>query len=84
MFGDGVDGRIFYAESAEMRRGDKRLAKIYEFLLFDGTGKQVTMQDLAGDPRVDLRLGSGTDGELYILSKANGKIWKVTGARHVR
>ena len=42
------------------------------------------MQDLAGDPRVDLRFGSGGDGELYMLSKANGKIWKVTGAARVR
>jgi glucose/arabinose dehydrogenase len=84
VFGDGVDGRIFHADTAEMRLGNKHLAKIYEFLLLDGTGKQVTMQDLAGDRRVDLRFGSGADGELYILSKANGKVWKVTGVRHIR
>jgi hypothetical protein len=42
------------------------------------------MQELAGDPRVDLRFGSDGIGELYVLSKANGKIWKVTGARRVR
>jgi hypothetical protein len=34
-----------------------------------------------GDARVDLRFGSDADGELYLVSKANGKIWKVTGAR---
>ncbi|HEY6424063.1 MAG TPA: hypothetical protein VIY28_12610, partial [Pseudonocardiaceae bacterium] len=83
VFGDGVDGRVFYTDASEMRRGDKNLAKIHEFRLLDGTGKQVTMQNLAGDSRVDLRFGSGGDGELYILSKANGKIWKVTGARRV-
>jgi hypothetical protein len=33
----------------------------------------------AGDARVDLRFGIDRAGELYILSKANGKIWKVTG-----
>ncbi|MGH3754493.1 MAG: PQQ-dependent sugar dehydrogenase [Pseudonocardiaceae bacterium] len=84
VFGDGVDGRIFYADAAEMRRGAKRLATVYEFLLLDGTGRQVTMHDLAGDSRVDLRFGSDGAGELYILAKANGKIWKVTGARRVR
>jgi glucose/arabinose dehydrogenase len=84
VFGDGVDGRIFYADSAALRRGTKHLAKIYEFLLRDDTGKQMTIHDLAGDPRVDLRFGSDGDGELYILSKANGKIWKVTGAHNVR
>ncbi|MGH4004992.1 MAG: PQQ-dependent sugar dehydrogenase, partial [Pseudonocardiaceae bacterium] len=84
VFGDAVDGRIFYADAGEMRRGTGILAKVYEFLLLDGTGRQVTMQDLAGDSRVDLRFGSGGDGELYMLSKANGKIWKVTGAARVR
>jgi hypothetical protein len=39
----------------------------------------VTMQQLAGSSRVDLRFGIDSQGELYILSKANGKIWKVAG-----
>jgi hypothetical protein len=72
------------ADAGEMRRGAEHLAKVYGFLLLDDTGKQVTMQDLAGDPRVDLRFGSSGDGELYMLSEANGKIWKVTGAGRVR
>ena len=83
VFGDGVDGRIFYTDAEQMRRGSKHLAPIYEFVLLDDTGKQATMQELAGDSRVDLRFGSTGDGELYILSKANGKIWKVTDARPV-
>jgi hypothetical protein len=40
------------------------------------------MQDLAGDERVDLRFGTDARGELYLIAKANGKIWKVTGTRH--
>ena len=40
------------------------------------------MKALVNDPnRVDLRFGQDADGELYVLAKANGKIWKVTGAR---
>jgi len=35
------------------------------------------MQSLAGDARVDLRFGRDAAGELYVLSKANGKIWRV-------
>ena len=50
-------------------------------MLYDGSGRRVTMRDLAGDTRVDLRFGRDADGELYLLSKANGKIWKVTGTR---
>ena len=47
----------------------------------DPAGNLVTMQDLAGDQRVDLRFGRDDAGELYLLAKANGKIWKITGTR---
>jgi glucose/arabinose dehydrogenase len=80
VFGEDVRGNIFYTNAHEMRRG-KKLATIHEFSLLDGAGKRVTMADLAGDTRVDLRFGTDRAGELYVLSKANGKIWKVTGAR---
>jgi glucose/arabinose dehydrogenase len=87
VFGDIVDGRIFYTNAGEMRRGNKHLAGLYQLMLFDTTGKRVRMQDLSGvgapgDPnRVDLRFGRDGAGELYLLAKANGKIWKVTGTR---
>jgi hypothetical protein len=80
VFGDDVNGSLWFTESQEMRQGED-LATMYELMLFDESGQQVTMQDLAGDDRVDLRFGRDGDGELYILSKANGTIWKVTGVR---
>ena len=40
-----------------MRRGSDRLADAYRLMLFDRTGKRVTMPELAGDSRVDLRFG---------------------------
>jgi glucose/arabinose dehydrogenase len=80
VFGDIVDGRVFYTNEREMRRGQKP-APLYQLDLFDKTGKQVTMKDLAGDKRVDLHFGTDRLGELYLLAKANGKIWKVTGVR---
>lgn len=39
------------------------------------------MKDLAGDTRVDLHVGRDAAGELYLLSKANGTIWKIAGVR---
>jgi glucose/arabinose dehydrogenase len=81
VFGDDVNGRIFYTNAGEMRPRKPNLANIYEFMLFDTRAQRVTMQELAGDPRVDLRFGRDADGELYVLSKANGKIWRVAGAR---
>jgi hypothetical protein len=82
VFGEDVRGNIFYTEADEMRRGGKR-ATIHEFQLLDKAGRRVTMQDLAGDTRVDLRFGRDSAGELYVLAKANGKIWKVTGVRRL-
>ncbi|MGQ0483261.1 MAG: PQQ-dependent sugar dehydrogenase [Pseudonocardia sp.] len=88
VFGDGVSGRVFYTEADEMRRGSA-LAEVHELLLFDSAGAQVSMREIAGDPavllagqpRVDLRFGRDGRGELYLLSKANGKVWKITGTR---
>lgn len=86
IFGDLVDGRVFYTEASEMNRGGP-LATIHQLHLFDAAGNSVRMQDLSspgsvGDPnRVDLRFGTDAKGELYLLAKANGKMWKVTGTK---
>ncbi|SNY54713.1 Glucose/arabinose dehydrogenase, beta-propeller fold [Paractinoplanes atraurantiacus] len=87
IFGDLVAGTVFYTEASEMRRGQAP-ATIHRLHLFTPQGQSVRMQELSspgapGDPnRVDLRFGTDAKGELYILAKANGKIWKVTGAAY--
>jgi hypothetical protein len=87
VFGDIVDGRILYTNERDMVRGGP-LATIYQMMVYDQSGKRVTMQDLSGpgsigDPhRVDLRFSTDANGELYLIEKANGKIWKVIGTRH--
>ncbi|GAA3823798.1 hypothetical protein GCM10022226_50460 [Sphaerisporangium flaviroseum] len=80
VFGDIVDGRVFSTDEREMRIGAER-APIYELMIYNTAGERVTMRDLAGSPRVDFRFGRDGAGELYVLAKANGKVWKVTGAR---
>ncbi len=80
VFTDLVDGRIFYTEANEMRRG-RPAATIHQFQVYDTAGERTTMRELAGDTRVDLRFGSDRDGELYLLAKANGKVWRVTGTQ---
>lgn len=81
IFGDLVDGSVLYTNEREMRRGGPR-APIHRLMIFDTTGKRVSMQELAGDKRVDLRFGRDSKGEPFLISKANGKIWKVVGTRH--
>ncbi|MEV0611474.1 PQQ-dependent sugar dehydrogenase [Polymorphospora rubra] len=84
VFGDLVEGRVFYTEATQMRRNKDKLAKLHQLQILDQAGNRVNTQDLAGDGRVDLRFGTDADGELYLLSKANGKIWKVTDTRRVK
>ncbi|GIL36692.1 PQQ-dependent sugar dehydrogenase [Phycicoccus sp. DTK01] len=82
LFTDLVRGWVLSTRAEEMQRNDgdvEDLAPIERLRVF-ADGKQTTFQDLVGDARVDLRFGSDADGELYLISKANGKIWKVTGA----
>jgi glucose/arabinose dehydrogenase len=80
VFGDLVDGRVFYTNANEMVRGGG-LAPLYQLRLFNAAGTQTTMRTLAGTNRVDMRLGVDRAGELYVLAKANGRIWKVTATR---
>jgi hypothetical protein len=83
LFADLVDGRVMYTENREMVRG-KPSAQIHELTLFDERGNEVTTPVLAGDRRVDLRFGRDGDNELYLLAKANGKVWKITGVKLVK
>lgn len=86
VFGDGVNGRMFHIDAARMSRGSE-LAPVHELTLRED-GKQVSMREIASDPqvltagkpRVDLRLGIDRSGELYVLSKANGTVWRITAA----
>ncbi|MGH3765630.1 MAG: PQQ-dependent sugar dehydrogenase [Pseudonocardiaceae bacterium] len=78
VFADFVPERIFFSDTREMHVGGN-LARIYELSLFTDKNQRVTMEQLAGNSRADLRFGCDSHGELYVLSKANGKIWKIVG-----
>ncbi|WP_246366664.1 PQQ-dependent sugar dehydrogenase [Kibdelosporangium persicum] len=80
VFGDLVNGKLFYTNAHEMRRGQK-LAPLYQLSVTDSSGRPMTMQDFAGDRRTDIRFGTNKAGDLFVLAKANGKIWKVTGTK---
>jgi hypothetical protein len=81
IFGDLVDGRVFYLDECEMQRARGERATIHELTVLDTAGKESSVPQLVGDSRVDLHFGTDADHNLYLLAKANGKIWKVTGAR---
>lgn len=82
VFGDLVEGKVFYTVAAQMRDDQDREATVHEMQLFTTDGTRVRMTDLVGDGRVDLRFGTDSDRNLYLLAKANGTIWKVVDTRN--
>ena len=82
VFTDIVRGRVFLFDAENLQQG--RLVEIEELrLMFDGEERDVA--DVAGfvatrhyrPLRVDLRLGIDGDGELYLLTKGDGRIRKL-------
>lgn len=81
LFADLVEGRVFYANTGEMHDGGPREAQVHEVALYDTDGTRKRMTDFVGDGRVDLRFGTDSDDNLYLLTKADGKIYKVVDTR---
>ncbi|WP_374999901.1 PQQ-dependent sugar dehydrogenase [Aeromicrobium sp. CTD01-1L150] len=84
VFGDLVNGSVYSTEVKQMRRGAKKEAAITELALQDTDGNRMRMTDFTDDVRVDLRFGSDAKGDLYLLAKSNGTIWKVTDAERIK
>src|SRR5699024_3981471 len=83
LFTDIVRGTVMATEADEMVRNDgdlEDLATIDSLRVFMD-GQETTFQEIVGDDRVDLRVGADADGELYLVTKADGTIYRVTGAR---
>jgi glucose/arabinose dehydrogenase/mono/diheme cytochrome c family protein len=77
VFGDIVRGRIFYIEAADLQIGRQTVIKEMAVSL---NGTITTMIDLSGAQKVDMRFGRDHNGELYVMSKPDGKVYKVVKA----
>lgn len=78
LFGDIVQGRLFYVNTGELQRGQQ--APIYEWRI-SHKGKVQDLVELCGSKRVDLRFGRDHQGELYLFTKPDGKVYKMTGTQ---
>ena len=74
LFGDIPSGRLFYTNIADLKPGQTATPKEWFVTL---NGKQLTLQDLCGQDRVDLRFARDEQGEIYIFTKPDGKIYKL-------
>ncbi len=74
VFGEIVRGRLFYVNLNEIRDGTQ--ATIHEFsLAIDG--KPTTLKELSNANKVDMRIGQDAAGELYVLTKSDGMMYKL-------
>lgn len=79
LLGDIVNGRIFHVPEGELVLG--RQATLQELQLLR-RGTPVTLKSLVGGAsgRVDLRFGQDQGGDIYVLTKQDGKVRKLVAA----
>jgi glucose/arabinose dehydrogenase len=81
LFGDIVNGRVFHVPVADLRPGGQ--AAVKELTLLKG-GEPVTLLQLCAPStppgRADLRFGQDEGGDVFIITKQDGWIRKITAA----
>ena len=75
IFGDIANGRIFCVDNDKLILGQQAEIQELELQFAD---KLTTLQALTGNAKPDARMGEGLNGELYIFTKTDGKIYKVS------
>jgi len=78
IFGDIVSGRIF---CLDLDLETKGLQTVFELDITNETNEPGTLREWVGRRRADLRFGEDQAGELYIMTKADGKIRKIISAK---
>ena len=76
LFGDIVSGRIFFAEVDMLVNG--RLSPFAEIKLRYLGRVRSLLEIVGGDTRADLRFGMDERGEIYLLTKSDGMIRKLS------
>lgn len=78
IFGDIVNGKVFYVENSGLISG--QMSHIEEFdLEIDDVANN--FRNICKNTKTDLRFGQGANGEIYIYTKTDGKIYKVVGCK---
>ncbi len=69
-----VKGRLLYINIADLKQG--KMAEVKEWKVAKD-GEIVKFNELAGNNRVDLRFGRDANGELYLFTKPDGKVYRL-------
>lgn len=78
VFSDVTNGRFFAIDATALAIGKK--APIEEFMVAVD-GQQTTFPTLTGQSKPDLRIGLGANGDLYVMTKADGKVYRIVGLK---
>ncbi|REG83960.1 PQQ-dependent sugar dehydrogenase [Algoriphagus antarcticus] len=71
LFGDITSGRLLFADLSDLSNiSAKSWGITYQ-------GKEISLQELCGSKRVDLKFGQDATGQVYLMTKADGKIYKI-------
>ena len=76
IFGDIVNGRVFYVENKDLTLGKQAPVQEMEIQL---AGTTTSFQELSGSKKTDLRFGIGLNNDFYLYTKADGKIYRISG-----
>ena len=81
IFGDLASGALFTADANSLEAGTK--TPIYRLRIsYHGREAATVAEAALKTGRADLRLGLGEDGEIYLLTKTDGGIRKITRQIH--
>lgn len=78
LFGDMVNGRLFYVNVADIRERERAPMREFRVSL---NGKITSFKELCNDERLSMRFGRDHEGEIYLSTMPDGKIYKLVGAR---
>ena len=77
LFGDIASGTLFFVNLKDLKIGKQATIKKWNIAY---KGQPTTLVKLSGNHRVEMRFGMDSKGELYILTKADGKVYKLASA----
>lgn len=74
LFGDLNSGRLFYVNIADLKVGKQATIKEWKIAI---NNKPTSLAELCKNRRVEMRFGKDSNGELYIFTKPDGKVYKL-------
>ena len=77
LFGDIGSGKLFFVNMKDLRLGKQATIRKWN-IAFNAV--PATLAQLCKNNRVEIRFGMDSKGELYILTKADGKVYKLVSA----